>query len=78
VVATSEAIASMGCEPDRDLLVGDDPETFARQVVRLLRDDALRDLLTHNALDYVRRHHDWRPIVDELAGHYCELLANEK
>jgi glycosyltransferase involved in cell wall biosynthesis len=78
VVATSEAIASMGCAPDRDLLVGDAAETFARQVLRLLRDDALRDLIARHALDYVRNHHDWRPIVDELAAYYRELLADEK
>jgi hypothetical protein len=73
VVATSEAIASLAAQPGRDLLVGDDPESFAREAVRLLRDDALRSLIARNALAYVRARHDWRAIVDQLARVYLEL-----
>jgi glycosyltransferase involved in cell wall biosynthesis len=75
VVATSEAIAGMAAEAGRDLLVGDDPGTFARAVVRLLGDDALRALIARRALDYVRTHHDWRVIVDDLATLYRAIVA---
>jgi len=78
VVATSEAVAGMNVQPDRDLLVGDDPETFARQAVRLLRDDALRGLIARNALDYVRAHHDWRAIVDDLAAFYEKTVSQKQ
>ena len=78
VVATSEAIAGMSCKSDHDLLLGDDPEAFARQVGRLLRDDALRALIAGNGRDYVEKHHDWRVIVDDLAALYGELVAQRE
>jgi glycosyltransferase involved in cell wall biosynthesis len=78
VVATSEAIAAMACKPDRDLLTGDDAETFAHQVVRLLDDDTLRSLIADRALGYVQEHHDWRGIVDDLAVFYRELVAGHR
>jgi glycosyltransferase involved in cell wall biosynthesis len=73
VVATSEAVAGMNVEAGRHLLVADDPEAFAREVVRLLRDDALRALIAGDAFEYVRKHHDWRVIVDDLAGFYEQI-----
>jgi len=75
VVTTSEAITGMLVGPGHHLLVGDDPETFARPVVRLLRDPDLWALIAANGLEYVRQHHDWRGIVDDLAELYTELIA---
>lgn len=77
VVATTEAIAAMAAEPETHLLTGDDPASFARQVVRLLRDDELRPLIAARALEYVRKHHDWGPIVDDLARHYLAMIARK-
>jgi len=78
VVATCEAVAGMAAQPDRDLLVADDAEAFARAVVRLLRDDAVRGLIAHNARGYVQEHHDWRAIVDDLAAFYEEISARRE
>ncbi len=75
VVATPEAVAEMAAQPDRDLLIAADAESFARQVVRLLDDAALRRLIARNARAYVQTHHDWRVIVDSLADFYFALLA---
>jgi len=75
VVATSEAVSGMTAEPGRDLLIGDDPGTFERAIVRLLTDGALRALIARRALDYVRKHHDWRVIVDDLAAFYRNIVA---
>jgi len=77
VVATSEAIAGMAARPGRDLLIGDDPESFARQIVRLLGDDALRGLIARHAREYVQKHHDWGVIVDDLAVFYSDLIARK-
>ena len=74
VVATTEAIEGMAAKPERDILIGDDPETFARRVVQLLSDEGLRRLISDRALAYVRKHHDWRTITDELADFYGEQL----
>ncbi|MCX8035694.1 MAG: glycosyltransferase [Candidatus Sumerlaeia bacterium] len=77
VVATREAAAEMAAQGDRDLLVADDAGSFAQQVVRLLDDAALRRLIARNARAYVQTHHDWRAIVDSLAGFYFALLAQQ-
>ena len=78
VVATSEAIAAMPAQPDRDLLIGDDAAAFARQAVRLLRDDALRALIARHGREYVQTHHDWGPIVGDLARHYAAMIARRR
>jgi glycosyltransferase involved in cell wall biosynthesis len=43
MVATSQAALAVGAEPERDLLVADDPRDFAIRILQLLRD---RDLAT--------------------------------
>lgn len=77
VVGTNEAIAGMQVEPERDLLVADTPEEFAKAVVRLLEDGELRTLIARHGTEYVQNHHDWRPIVDDLAGFYRDLMAKK-
>jgi glycosyltransferase involved in cell wall biosynthesis len=54
-------------EPGRHLLVADEPEAFAAQTVRLLRDGELRERLAREARSLAVREYDWRSLGDRLA-----------
>jgi glycosyltransferase involved in cell wall biosynthesis len=56
VVATSCAVEGMHLTDGSDVLVADDAETFAAQVVRLYGDRELWERLSASGLDNVRRH----------------------
>jgi glycosyltransferase involved in cell wall biosynthesis len=47
-------------EPDRHLLVADDPGAFSQATVRLLREPSLRRRLAGEARATAERHYDWR------------------
>ena len=65
VVSTSKGAEGLDVTPGRDILIGDTPDAFAAQVVRLLNDAALADTLSAGRqgpravplhLDALRRH----------------------
>lgn len=75
VVATRAAADGLEAVEGRDYLLGDSPESFAGQTIRLLRDGALREQLAGNAIGYIRERHDWtsnmkimEDILTEVAG----------
>jgi glycosyltransferase involved in cell wall biosynthesis len=55
VVSTSMGAEGIEAQPERDLLLGDDPEAFAAACLRLMQDEALRQRLTLSALALVTR-----------------------
>jgi glycosyltransferase involved in cell wall biosynthesis len=65
---------SMGCDgfpvvPGRDVLLADEPEAFAEQVVRLLGDEQQRRTLCEAGLMFAWRY-DWSAIVPRLEAVY--------
>jgi len=62
VVATSKGVEGLDVIPGEHLLVADEPAEFARQTVRLLRDDALAQSLARQARTLVEERYDWRAI----------------
>lgn len=70
---------SLGCEgiPVRGgehLLIGDEPETFARQVVRALDDQDLARALGRSGRALVETTFAWEIVGQQLADFYAELL----
>jgi glycosyltransferase involved in cell wall biosynthesis len=65
---------SMGCDgfpvtSGQQVILADEPEAFAHEVVGLLRSPARRDALTQVASDFVARY-DWSAIVPRLEATY--------
>ncbi len=52
-------------EPDRQLLVADEPADFAVAALRLLRDPELRSRLAADGRATAERHYDWRGLGDQ-------------
>jgi glycosyltransferase involved in cell wall biosynthesis len=70
VVATPLAAAGIGARPDEHLLVAEDPDSFAAQVVRLLRDPDLADRLAASARHFVEAQCTWEHSVAALEAVY--------
>jgi glycosyltransferase involved in cell wall biosynthesis len=62
VISTSKGAEGLAVTAGRDILIADEPAEFAAQVVRLLRDDVLRQLLTLRARELVEERYDWESI----------------
>ena len=66
VVSTSKGVEGLALTPEHDVLIGDDPETFARQVARLLDDDTLRARLSLNGRQTIANRYTWTLVGDAL------------
>ncbi|HTR81286.1 MAG TPA: glycosyltransferase [Bacteroidota bacterium] len=75
VVATSIASEGLPVENGRDILVADSPEDFANSVVRILREDSTRRMLSANAQSIVRKLYDWTNIAAQLEGMYLQAQS---
>ena len=66
VVSTSKGIEGLDLRPEEDVLVGDDPASFARQVTRLLTDDELRARMSARGRQTVAQRYTWTIVGDAL------------
>jgi glycosyltransferase involved in cell wall biosynthesis len=74
VVSTRVGCEGLDAVDGEHLLIADAPADFARQVVRLLTDPALRERLRWNARRLVEMRYDWS-IVGQLLSALYERLA---
>lgn len=63
VVATSKGAEGLEVQAGKHLLIADTPETFAQAVIRLLKDPKLRQQLTENAYQLVRKKYNWEVVM---------------
>ena len=75
VVATTVANEGIGAEPEKQLLLRDDPESTAEAVISLLRDAEQRRRIGRAARDFVETHWTWEvhfekfeKLLREVAG----------
>lgn len=66
VVSTSKGIEGLDLKPEDDVLIGDDPEAFARQVIRLRNDNDLRARLSARGRQTVAQRYVWKLVGDAL------------
>ncbi len=69
VVSTSAAIQGIDAKPGRDVIVADDPKSFADGVIRLLKEPQLRHDLIQNAKKLIDEKYDWQKnlkILDKI------------
>lgn len=78
VIATPNALEGLAAQPERDILVGTDPASFARQVVRLVRDPGLGKKIGSNGRHYVELNHDWGQVANELESIYHQVRSEQR
>lgn len=66
VVASSAAIRGIDVVAGEEILVGDSPEEFAHQIIRLLSDHDERRALTKRAWKKMQRAYNWEAIGERL------------
>lgn len=65
-VTTSLANNSLQAEPEKEVLVGDTASQLADHIKRLLRDEALRDMLSENGHRFVCSRYSWHAAGEKL------------
>jgi glycosyltransferase involved in cell wall biosynthesis len=73
VVSTSIGCEGLAAEDGRNILVRDDPESFARAVCDVLRDPALRRQLGAEGRRTVEQRYSWEQIGELLTSLYTTL-----
>jgi len=70
VVANPLAISAFQAVPGQDVLVAEEPNDFADQMLRVLMDPSLRRNIGAAGRNYVERNHDWNLIGAQLEEVY--------
>jgi len=79
VITTTVGAEGIAVTPEQDVLIGDTPEEFAAQVVRLLRDPLLADRIRRNARRLVCDRYDYSRLVLMLdEGHRLAREASSR
>jgi sugar transferase (PEP-CTERM/EpsH1 system associated) len=75
VVTTSLANLGLEAQPDREILIADDPVSMALQIVTLLRDEKLREQIGLAARRFVRQKYRWSHVVERMRAIEADLAA---
>ena len=74
VVATTVSVQGMEVEDGVHLLIADDPQSFARCVVRLMREKGLRQRMTSAAFDLLEEKYSVEVTLGRYVDHLADLL----
>jgi GT2 family glycosyltransferase/glycosyltransferase involved in cell wall biosynthesis len=74
IVATPLACAGVGARDNENVLLAEDPATFAAAIVRLLRDPQLRRQLGQAGRQMVSATYSWETVAAKQASVYREIL----
>jgi glycosyltransferase involved in cell wall biosynthesis len=77
VVSTSIGAEGIPATTDQQIMLANDPVSFARQITRLLDQPQLRGKLGEAALKLAKEQFDWQSIQTRLLGIYAPLVTNE-
>ncbi|NBD38010.1 MAG: glycosyltransferase [Verrucomicrobia bacterium] len=66
VVSTSCGVRGMSLVHDRDILLADRPEAIAREIIRLLKNPALRRYIEDRGLETASARYTWEEIGDQF------------
>ena len=78
VVTTTYGNEGIGAVPGRDILIADDPESFADAVVRVLSDRGLEERLSLNGREFVRKHFTFEAAMKKLEAAYEKIVKGRK
>ncbi len=75
VVSTTVGAEGLALRDGEEILIADEPDTFADAVTRLLTDRELRQKIGTNGRVRVEQDYDWRSIAERLHSVYESLLS---
>lgn len=77
VVATSQATAGIEAENGKEIFIEDQPQKFANQVVKLIKDEDLRKGISIQARQLVEKKYNWEvklTRLEEILEESCQAL----
>lgn len=66
VVSTSKGAEGLDAEHEKHIVIADDPESFADNVVKLLEEKTLRQILSGEARKLVEEKYDWAVVLPQF------------
>jgi glycosyltransferase involved in cell wall biosynthesis len=75
VVATPRAVSALNVQHGQDLLISQEPDSFAESVISLLDNPDHSRKIGQSGRKYVEEHHDWGSIATQLEGIYHEITC---
>ncbi len=75
-VTTTIGLEGIIAEADREILLADDPQSFAAATVKLLNDPELQEKLARNGRSLAEARYDWRAVLKQMDAVYA--LAEAK
>lgn len=78
VIASTPVAAGLQAIVGRDLLVADQPAEFAAAVLHLLEDQTQWSSLATHGVAYIRAHHHWDVIIEQLTTVYRQITLSSK
>ncbi len=76
VVASPKAVQGLSAQAGRDLRIAEGAGSFAREVLALLENRAVREAIGQAGRSYVEAHHNWDTIAASLEAIYMETLTS--
>ncbi len=77
VVTTTYGNEGIGAVPGRDLLIGDDPSSFAASVVKLLRDPASAQEIGRNGQAFAKKNFSLDAVMAGIESAYRDIVKQE-
>jgi glycosyltransferase involved in cell wall biosynthesis len=74
VVASRQAISALDVNPGDEILVADDPPTFAKRVISLIEDPEHCKEIGLAGREFVEKNHDWNIIASQLENVYIKAI----
>ncbi len=74
VIATPQAVSALRVEAGKEILVADDTNSFAENVIALLEEPERREKIGKAGRRFVERNHDWAVIAARLEDVYSQAI----
>lgn len=74
VVSTTKGAEGINCADQENILIADDADKFAEDIIELLRDDARRVEMGEKAREVMVREYDWGVVGESVDAAYREIL----
>jgi sugar transferase (PEP-CTERM/EpsH1 system associated) len=75
VVTTSMGFEALDATAGRDIVVADDANVFAQEVIKLLKDKELRRDIAHNARMLVEEKYGWQTVIKRFDSIYKDIVV---
>jgi glycosyltransferase involved in cell wall biosynthesis len=76
IVSTTIGAEGIVVEPEENILIADEADTFAQATIRLLTEPSLADKLVQNGRQTVLEKYSWQKIYTAWDTIYCQTVNN--